>query len=116
MAKQVDGPVRNFTAGGAIVAYTLVKLSAADTVVENTVGAAPIGVAQDTVASGEQVPVRLLGKDHTCKVQADKVIAVNTALYAAADGEVSDASSGTTIGFNLEAAGAGDDVIECWLY
>lgn len=116
MASQVDGPVRNFTAGGAITAFTLVKLSAANTVIENTVGAAPIGVAQKTVATGEEVPVRLMGKDHTCKVEADKAIAVNTAIYAAANGEVSDAASGTTIGFNLEAAAAGDDVIECWLY
>lgn len=116
MASQIDGPVRNFTASGAITAFMLVKLSAANTVAANTVGAAPIGIAQKTVADGEQVPVRMLGKDHSCKATADKVITVNTALYAAADGEVSDASSGTTIGFNLEAAAAGGDVIECWLY
>ena len=114
MASQVDGD-KSFLAGAAIEAFTFVKLTAANTVQNAGAGegSSMIGVAQNKVASGEYVAVRLRGGGNTSKVVAADAVVVNTAIYCAASGRVDDASSGVTVGTSLDAAGAAADVIEC---
>lgn len=99
-----------FTAGAAITAGQLVYLSAANTVSPTTAATgAWVGVAEHDAASGDQVPVYLVGV-HT--LAAPAAIAAGANVVAAAAGGVatvgSDASDGANIVGVALAAAAGN--------
>jgi hypothetical protein len=116
MSQQVLGS-KAFTATAAVEAYRLVKLTAGSgTAVEKSgAGEAPIGITESAAAIGAQVSVALKSSTRSYKATASKAIAVGAALYAAADGKVSDAANGTSVGTALEEATANNDVIEVLL-
>lgn len=118
----VEGPQPvpwSFLAGGTIVQYTFVKLSAANTVVACS-GATdrPIGVAQEGAVSGGTVPVCIVG---VTKVEGDADLAfgaqigtsadAQAAVYAAAD--TTKYIVGTVIIDNGAAGGLCTAVINC---
>jgi len=107
--------VKNCTAGAAINAYRIVKLSAADTVV--LAAAATdllVGVNTDVApALGERCDVALMG---IAFVEAGAAIALGAFVTADAVGRGVTAAPGAgvnnrVIGFALEAATAAGDVI-----
>lgn len=116
MSQKVIG-TKAFTATAAIEAHRLVKLTAASgTHVEKTgAGDAPIGVCPADVALGGIAPVDLRSNTRTYKCVASKAIAAGSAIYAAADGKVSDAVVGSQLGTALEASTNDLDVIEVLL-
>lgn len=83
----VEGPQINwtFTAGGTIVAFTFVKLSAANTVVA-CAGTTdkPIGVAQHAASSGQAVNVCMLG---ITKIEGDADLAYADNIGTSADAQ-----------------------------
>jgi uncharacterized protein DUF2190 len=84
----VEGPQPlnwTFIAGGAIVAFTFVKMSANNTVIA-CAGTTdkPIGVALEAAASGAAVPVCIAG---ICKVQGDADLAAGNAIGTSADAQ-----------------------------
>lgn len=108
-----------FVANGAITAGTIVKLSSDDSSGNQRVIVAadssdkPIGVALESVSSGDRVQVRLAG---IAFVSANGDYAIGDELMvAASDGEV-DTFSGTSgqnrfvVGIALEAAGAAQEL------
>jgi hypothetical protein len=109
MSSQIDGINRTFTAAGALVAFTRVKMSGAKITNAGDEETA-IGVVQEAAAAdGDLVSVRLFFP--TFKMVAHAAITVGAAVYAAASGELD--SSGTLIkGYALEASTADNDVIE----
>ena len=111
MANTVND-VATFTAGTALAAYRLVKLTAARTVGYATAADNPIGATLADAASGDaDVPVELWAPSKTIKVEASGAISVNALCYAAASGQV--ASSGTVVvGRALGAASGAGSVIE----
>lgn len=111
-----NGPVVTFTASAAINRKCRVKLTGDGTVGPAGAGEASIGVSQDAVAaSGDLVQVLMWSTDRITKVAASKAIAVNTAIYGAAAGQISDAASGAAIGKSLHAAAAaGDEISIFW--
>lgn len=114
MSQQNDGPVKGFTATSAVTRFRRVKLTTSSgTAVEHAgAGEAYIGVSQDDVAIGLQVPVRLTGRGKTTKVTAAGAFSAGATLYGAAAGKVDDTVSGSAIGTALEAATADGDVVE----
>jgi len=122
-ATQNDGPTVTFTASGTVTQWALVKIVAASAtdpvqVIETTGVAGEdgtvIGIAQETVATGLPVAVRMLNAVATAKCIADLAdIAVGDVLYTAANGEVTDAiTSGMVVGIALQASAAALDLIE----
>ena len=109
---------RNFLADGAVVKYTVVSLSSAASDgrarVATTANSAtaPLGVAQETVATGEEVEVMLIG---VTLVAANGAYAVGDSLMvAASDGQVDTGTDNAgdnywRVGLALEAAGAADE-------
>lgn len=84
----VEGPqpvVWTFVAGGTIVQYTFVKLSAANTVIA-CAGTTdkPIGVAQQGASSGGAVPVCMLG---ITKIEGDADLAYADNIGTSADAQ-----------------------------
>lgn len=117
MATQTDGIFKTFTAGGAITKFSLVKLSAANTVIvttgSSTADKAVVGVAQEAAASGSPVNVRILSGVASAKVQVDGEIAAATVIYTGASGQATATStSGTIIGRTNAASSAAGDVVE----
>jgi len=114
MSQQNDSGYKSFTATSAITAWHRVQLtSGSGTAVEHA-GADEefIGVAQHSADAGDQVTVKLRGVAGTFKVAAAGAVTVGATIYGAADGEVDDTASGAPIGTALEAAAAGDEIIE----
>jgi len=106
---------KNFVATSAVGAARLVQLSTASgTGVEhNTAGnAAYCGITLHAAAQGEAVAVQLRGPWSTAVGTAAKALAAGAALYAAADGKLTDASAGTAVGTCLSAATAADQEVE----
>lgn len=114
-----EGPVRPYTAGAALEANRLVKLSTG--AVYNTATATddPIGVTEFKAASAEDVSIRHLNGGHTVEIECSGVITAEADVYAAADGKISalPAGNGTyrRIGKALEA-GVDGAVIEVLPY
>lgn len=73
-----------------------------------------IGVTEFSCASGELVTVKACGFGGSLEIESviSSAINVGTTLYGAADGKVSDASSGSAQGIALQAASASGDHIE----
>lgn len=108
-----------FVADGAITAGTIVMLSTDDSsgnqrvIVAADSSSKPVGVALETVATGDRVQVRIAG---IAFVSANGDYALNDELMvAASDGEV-DTFAGTSgqnrfvVGLALEAAGAAQNL------
>src|SRR6266404_5298246 len=86
MAVEGPRPVSwSFIAGGAITAFQFVKLSAANTVIlcAGTTDK-PIGVAQETVASGAFVNVCISG---ITKIEGDADLAVGDSIGTSVDAQ-----------------------------
>lgn len=120
MAVEGPQPIKwTFVAGGAIVQYTFVKLSAANTVVA-CAGTTdkPIGVAQDAAASGGAVNVCIAG---ITKLEGDADLAFGAAIGTSADAQaaaytVADTTKyivGTVLIDNAAAGGLITAVIDC---
>lgn len=114
MSQQANSGVKTFIAGEALEIYRRVKLSSGSgTQVEYAdAGEDYEGVTQAAVASGAKVAVRLKNAVGTMKVVAADSFSVGATLYGAADGKVSDTSSGSAQFTALEAATADGDRIE----
>lgn len=113
--------IKTFTANGAVYAGRRVKLSGGTTsppdVEHAGSGEFAIGTCENDAADNELVAVRLNNYPgtHEVEVAVSSAIAQDTALYTAADGKLSDASSGTQYAKALEAASATGDHIEVLL-
>lgn len=115
----IDGPKKTFTAGEALAAKRRVKIESGTTtdppeVVYADAGEDFIGVTEYAVADGALVSVRMNSAPGTfeCECTVGSAIARGTTVYGAADGKVSDTSSGTAQGIAMEAASASGDIIE----
>lgn len=111
--------LKSFTAGAAIAAFRLVKLSAAETVVPAAAAAdASIGVANEVAAaSGERQDVVMAG---IAFVEAGAAVALGALVMSDASGRgiTATAAAGTNvrvIGTALDAASAAGDVIRVLL-
>jgi hypothetical protein len=73
-----------------------------------------IGVTEYSAATNDLVAVKQAGYGGTLEIEATVSSAINvgTSLYGAADGKVSDASSGSAQGVALQVASASGDHIE----
>ncbi len=113
--------IRTFTAGEALAAKRRVKLEVTSVIPPEVVyadaGEDYIGVTEYAVADGALVAVKLNTFPGTMEIEClvDSAIAIGTVLYGAADGMVSDASSGTAQGIALEA-GVDNSHIECAMW
>ena len=112
--------VRTFKAGEALEAKRRVKIESGTTndppeVVYADAGEDYVGITEYAVADEEPIAVRLVTCPGTFEVEVavSSAIARGTVLYGAADGKLSDASSGSAQGIALEAAGASGDHLEC---
>jgi len=108
-----------FRAGEVLGAKIRVKIESGTTndppeVVYADAGEDAVGVTEYAVSDGELVAVKLLNEAGTFEVECtiDSAIGRGTVLYAAADGKVSDASSGSAVGVSMVAAGADNEHIE----
>ena len=118
----VDCCTRTFTAGAAVSAHALVKLSSGK-VVHNTATATddPVGIAEYAAAAdGDDLAVRLINTDGTVEIVAAGAITSGAVVYAADAGKVqalpAAAATYRQIGIALEAAGADGDIIEILPY
>lgn len=107
--------LKSFTAGAAITAFRLVKLSAAETVIPSAAATDLfIGVANEVAAaSGERQDVVL---DGIAFVEAGAAVALGAYVGSDASGRGIPAAPGAGVnhrilGLALEAAGAAGDVI-----
>lgn len=106
---------KNFIAGAGIAAFRIVKLSAADTVIQST-GATDvmIGVNDDVApVTGERTDTVMSGM---CFVEAGAAFAINTRLTSDATGRAVTAApaAGTNnnfIGYAIDAAVAAGDIV-----
>lgn len=110
--------IKTFTAGEALAAYRRVKVLSGTTSDPPAVhyadaGEDYIGVTEYAVDSGASVACKLNNFPGTFEIECtvSAAIARGTILYGAADGKVSDASSGTAQGISMEA-GVSAAVIE----
>lgn len=112
-----DDRYKTFSSGAARAEYTRVKSAAG---VLATAGATEAGVgiqADATTAISQNALVRLLNGGGTVPMIASKAIAIDTSVYTAASGKITDSSAGGAVllGTSLEAAGADGDIIEVLL-
>jgi hypothetical protein len=117
---QSDG-FPTFLANGAITNKAHVKFSAGTVTDPPQVelagaGEYGIGIAQNAVATGELVTVKLWNDSGTFECMASKVIAEAAVVYAAASGKISDASAGSALGFAKQAASGNGSLIEIVRY
>jgi len=104
---------RAFTAGEDLLANRRVKIETGTTtsppeVVYADAGEAYIGLTASNVSDGDVVTVQV----RTFLAVAAGTFAINATLYGAADGKVSDTSSGTAQFLAMEAATAAGDIVE----
>lgn len=112
MASIIEGPLKTFTAGGALLPYRLVKLSSGALAYPSTSDTVTIGVLEaEAFAAGDRVPVRLRTAEGTWKVQASAAIAAGDSCYIGANGTVADTGT-QVIGMALEASGGSGAIIE----
>lgn len=119
-AKYTTGPV-TFQAGTDLVQYRRVKLESGSTTVPLEVvyagaGEDFIGITMDNADDGDLIAVAPLCREGTFLVVAADSFAAMADIYGAADGKVSDTSSGTAYFKALEAATAGGDIVEVILH
>jgi hypothetical protein len=111
--------IKTFKAGEELEANRRVKIESGTTndppeVVYSDAGEDYIGVTMYHVEDGDDVSVKLTSYPGTIEVEVtlNSAIARGTVLYGAADGKMSDASSGSAQGTALEAVSASGEVIE----
>lgn len=109
---------KTFMAGEALAAYRLVKIKSGTAtdppeVVYADAGEDSIGATEYAVAADAPVTIKMMNNPGTFELEAivSSAIARGTLLYAANDGKVSDASSGSTLGVALEP-GVNGKIIE----
>lgn len=115
---QVD-KIKTFTAGEDLAAHRRVKVdssvSTADPaeVIYADAGEDFIGVTEFAADDGELIAVKLCTGPGTFEIECDvdSAIALGTVLYGAADGKVSDASSGSAQGINIEPGTIVDNAV-----
>lgn len=104
--------IKTFTAGEALAAHRRVKIdtavAAADPaeVIYADAGEDYIGVTEYAAADGDPIAIKMCTGPGTFEIECtvSSAIALGTVLYGAADGKVSDASSGSAQGINIEPA------------
>jgi len=103
-------------AGEALAANRRVKVTGEKTVsyADASDDSAFVGVTIAGVASGEVVGVALKTAAQTFELECADAVAAGAAIYAANDGEITDTTGTTIIGYALEAGAAGD-IIDCIL-
>lgn len=114
-----EGPL-SLKAAETLEAHRRVKIDTSATtsdppsVVYADAGEDMIGVTEHSAATNELVAVRQAGFGGTLEIEATVSSAINvgTSLYGAADGKVSDASSGSAQGVAMQVAAASGDHIE----
>lgn len=104
---------RAFTAGEDLIAARRVKVESGTVTVPPEVvyadaGEAYIGLTASNEKDGDVITVEV----ETCLVVAADSFSIGATLYGAADGKVSDTSSGTAQFIAIEAATADGDVVE----
>jgi len=109
--------VLTMTAGEALTQKTRVKIKSGTTTTPPEVefadqGEQGIGVVEKDAASGNLVAVRLITWGGTLEGVANDSFSIGATLYAHNDGQISDISSGSSIGIALEAAGGADEIVE----
>ncbi len=109
--------IRAYTAGEALAAHRRVKIEGGTTttppeVVYADAGEQHIGVTEYAVDDGDLASIRLRTYPGTVEVEAADTFAVNATLYGAADGKISDSSSGSAIGIAHEACTGAGDIVE----
>lgn len=109
--------IATFKAGEALEAKRRVKIKSGTTndppeVMYADAGEDFIGVTEYAVAIGDMVAVKMNSAPGVFEVECivDSAIARGTVLYGAADGKVSDASSGTAQGISLEVGANGKHI------
>jgi hypothetical protein len=115
MATFTNSPI-NMIAGEDLARYRRVKLSGSTAVYADQADSSSyIGVTLEDAADGAPVSVALKGAYQTFKCVAADTFSAAATIYAAADGKVSDTSSGNAIGTAIDAATAANDVVEVLL-
>ena len=114
--------IKTFIAGEDLAAHRRVKVMTASPatttdppeVVYADAGEDYIGVTEYAATDGNEVACKLNNYPGTIEMECtvSSTIARGTVLYGAADGKISDASSGSAQGIAVEAASASGDVIE----
>jgi hypothetical protein len=104
---------RTFTAGEDLLVNRRVKIESGTTtrppeVVYADAGEAYVGLTMSNVSDGDAVAVEV----RTFLAVAADTFSIGATLYGAADGKVSDTSSGTAQFIALEAATAAGDIVE----
>lgn len=114
MSQSHDVLTRSELADAAITQYRIVKITSTGVAAATADTDAMIGVAQETVAAGETVPVRMIG---TSKVTASDAISKGARLTATTGGKAVTTVTNlkTIIGIALEDAAADGDIIEVLL-
>lgn len=108
------GPIQTFIAGGAITAKTCVKMSAADTVVVTTaITSDVVGVALETVASGERVSVLTLSGAKV-KVTCSAAVTAGDQVMPGANGKCATSAGATakSFGIALSTSAADNETVE----
>lgn len=103
-----------FTVGtGGVTRYARVKIDSG-TVVLAGADEYAIGFAEETVAEGLPVTVKLINVAGTFKAIASEAVAVGATLYGGASGKVTDTDGGSYSArfYALEASTADGDIIE----
>jgi hypothetical protein len=109
--------IRTYQAGEDLAAHRRVKIEGGTVttppeVIYAAAGEQHIGVTEYAVSDGDLVAIRLRTYPGTVEVEGADTFSVNATLYGAADGKVSDTSSGSAIGVAHEACTAGGDLVE----
>lgn len=108
-----------FTAGEDLLPKRRVKIKNATTTVPPEVvyadaGEVHIGVTgNNSTDSGDAVSLQPINATGTYEFTASEAFVVDATLYGAADGKVSDTSSGSALLKAVEAATADGDIVEC---
>ncbi len=109
-----------FTAGEALLPKRRVKIESGTTttppeVVYADAGEQCIGITgNEAIADGDPVSVTPFNLQGSYEGTAADSFSVGATLYGAADGKISDTSSGSAIGIALEAATADGDIVQ-WM-
>lgn len=109
--------IRAYTAGEALAAHRRVKIESGTTttppeVVYADAGEQHIGVTEYAVADGDLVSIKMRTYPGTVEIEGADAFSIGAILYGAADGKISDTSSGSAIGIAHEACTAAGDILE----
>lgn len=109
MSQEIDGNVKTYTAGEALEANRVVKVSGGTVVYADSTDSG-IGATRAKVASGDPVGVKLFSKSGTLKIECAAAVAEAATVYIKNDGKIDDADAGSDVkcGMALEAGDAGD--------